>query len=84
MKGHTQGLGEVLGPARLAAVGEDEQGDALGGQGVPLGGQLGGGLGDPVGDQSVVQVSQHQPDAPGGQGLWVQGGKTGVDPPGNG
>ena len=42
------------------------------------------GLGDPVGDQSVVQVSQHQPDAPGGQGLWVQGGKTGVDPPGNG
>ena len=53
-------------------------------RGVPPGGQLGGGLGDPVGDQSVVQVSQHQPDAPGGQGLWVQGGKTGVDPRGMG
>ena len=63
---------------------QQEQGDALRRQGVFPGPNGPGGLGLFIGDQGVVQVGQHQPDAPGGQGLWVQGGKTGVDPPGNG
>ena len=77
-------LGKPLGPAGLAAVGEQKKLDSMLLQGLLPGPYFFRHLSHLIGDQGVVQVGQHQPDSLPGQGLWVYVGHRGVNPPGYG
>ena len=71
--GHPQGLGEPLGPARPAAVGEDEEGNPCRRQGLLPGSDLVIWLGHPVGGQGIVQVGQQELHSPGPEAGQVDG-----------
>ena len=83
LKGDAQLFRKPLGPAGPAAVGQEKQLDALGLQRLFPGHHPGGGLLHPIGGQGVVQIGQHQADAPLRQGPGPDIGHRGVHPPGD-
>ena len=71
--GDTQSLRESLGPAGLAAVGEQKQGDPrLVQRLLPGPHRLGGGV-DSIGHQGVVQIGQQEANSPGPQPGQING-----------